>query len=341
MNSVLPLFPRNYTCPVCQFSFTSLSLRSSRIYLEKKESDFHCYYRGYSPLHYKITVCPVCRYAAPSTSFSTPLPAKTVSQLSLAFSRLPSPESDFGQERDLEQALQSFQLAVRTAQLKKEVAGQLASLILACAWIAREMGNKELENKYLQDSLSFFLRSFQEDSNKIGKLDDIKAAYLIGELHLRLGMYSEAVKWFGLVISNQGIKTNPALEKMTRDQWALARELAKQNPNRDNAAAQDEIAADNKVVNLATTKEIAIKNTKRITLQTNLHLYEDQIKWLHQIVNQAYTANKSLITKEEVLRAMIDVLMELITNDLPNTFKNETELKETVMEYLKNFKEQK
>jgi len=287
-------------------------------------------------------VCPVCRYAAPASSFSNPLPAKTVSQLSAAFSKLPSFEGDFGQERNLEQALQSFQLAVRTAQLKREAAGQLASLILACAWIAREMENQELENKYLQEALNFFIKSYQEDSSGVGKLDDMKAAYLIGELHLRLGMYNEAVKWFGTVISHPRIKNNAALEKMTRDQWALARDLAKQNPNQEipeiavAKTENKENVKDKKAENWAARKETAIKKSKRVTMQTNLHLYEDQIKWLNQIVNQAYNAHKSLITKEEVVRALLDALMELTADDLPNSFKNESELKQTVIAYLKN-----
>lgn len=336
MNDISPLYARNYTCPVCQLGFTSLNLRSSRIYLEKKESDFHCYYRGYSPLHYNIIICPTCKYAAPSSKFSAELSTHIVEQLSLALSRLSSPDLDFRGERDLEMAMQSFQLAVRTAQLKKEPAGELASLILACAWIAREMDNQDLEKTYLQEALNYYLKSYQGGSTRIGKLDDLKAAYLIGELHLRLGMYPEAVKWFGIVISNSSIKTNPALEKLTRDQWALARELSKENPPQQSAAALDEQQTPAKKNKPAPRQPAQAADTaKRMLMQTNLHLYDDQIKWLNQIVNQAYTAKKSLITKEQVLRALLDVLAELIHDDLPDTFKNEAELKETVLNYLK------
>ncbi|NLB88254.1 MAG: DUF2225 domain-containing protein, partial [Syntrophomonadaceae bacterium] len=133
-------YKREYTCPICKTKFTSLSVRSSSTYVEEKESDFHVIYKGISPLHYSIIVCPICEYAASNTTFSKELNNKLAEQLAVALSQLKSNDNtNYCEERDLNTTLKAFQLAIRTAQLKKVPAAELSGLLLAAGWIAREL----------------------------------------------------------------------------------------------------------------------------------------------------------------------------------------------------------
>ncbi|NLJ78738.1 MAG: DUF2225 domain-containing protein, partial [Tissierellia bacterium] len=54
---------------------------------------------------------------------------------------------------------------------------------------------------------------------------DSKLSYLIGELSRRLGDKDDAVSWFNTCLEFPETKTSPALEKLVREQWRLAREI--------------------------------------------------------------------------------------------------------------------
>ncbi|NLU48304.1 MAG: DUF2225 domain-containing protein [Syntrophomonadaceae bacterium] len=228
MSSNNPLFFRHYTCPICETAFKSYSVRSSATFVEKRESDFHIIYRGHSPLHYSIVVCPVCEYAASNSVFNQALPKEQQLQLARALKILKKDNRpDFGGERDAYLAMQCFQLAVRTAQLKKVPPGELAGLLLGTAWVAREANQPEIEVEYRREALKYYLQAYH-DSYNLGNLNELQVAYLIGELYRRDKEYQEAINWFNVVIGHKNIKSNPTIEKMAREQWALCREEAQQ-----------------------------------------------------------------------------------------------------------------
>lgn len=226
MSSNNPLFFRQYTCPICSTSFQSYSVRSSAVFVEKREPDFHVLYRGQSPLHYSIVVCPTCEYAASNSTFNNDLPKEQQIQLARALKILKgSNRPDFGGERDAHLAMQCFQLAVRTAQLKRVPPGELAGLLLGTAWVAREANQTQIEEEYRREALKYYLQAYH-DSYQLGNLNELQVAYLIGELYRREKDYQQAINWFNVVISHKNIKTNPSIEKLARDQWALCREEA-------------------------------------------------------------------------------------------------------------------
>lgn len=336
MTTTSPFFPRKYTCPVCHLKFTTLAVRSSMVYVQQRESDFHTIYRGISPLHYSMVVCPACNYAASQKVFAQELPAHTIKPLSLALCKLKEENPiDLCSERNIETVLRCFQMAVRTAQLKKVSEGELAGLLLGTAWIAREIGNSETETYYLKEALQSYLRAYQNGFATIGNLDDIQAAYLIGELNLRCNNYSEAVNWFNQVIVHKNIKRHPVEEKLAREQWALAREAARQNPDQVIAEEVTPIAAPAAEAPETVSQRVRSPLKKRTTLQMNLNLYSDQIDWLSQVVNNGYDYSQKLITKEQVVRSLFDAVIAVMNDTMPENFSNEDELKQNLINILK------
>lgn len=340
-------FNREYTCPLCKTSFKSLAVRSSSIYVEKKESDFHTVYRGINPLYYSIIVCPFCEYAASSTNFNTELPSKTAEQVALALSQLRSEKSKIlCEERDAKTALYAFQLAIRTAQLKKAPAGEIAGLILASAWIAREIGNCELELKFINEALKKYSEAFSAGHN-ITNMNEIQLIYLIGELNRRIGNYKEAINWFNRVITHKNIKSFPSIEKMAREQWALTREemhqksdeiteaLTSKTASEENKTVQNPPSPDFNKDENSSVNEVKYKKNRPM-MQMPAHLYIDQIEWLRQISNQ-YTAKNKTFTREETLRVILDTVMEVTGNNLSWQFSSEDELKQKLMELFSNF----
>lgn len=238
MNQNYPFYERNYTCPICQMNFNSLAVRRSAVTVQKRESDFHPIYLESNPLHYSIIVCPVCKYAANKQTFTTELPIELVVQLGQALLKLDTRNTEFTKERDLDTVLESFQLAIRTAQLKKIGSGELAALIHAAAWICREANNAELERAYLDQALKYYLQAYENSSGNIGSLSEVQIVYLIGELNLRAGDHSAAIHWFNRAFSHVDMKQAPTLEKQIRKQWKLAHEF-----NQKAAASETELKA--------------------------------------------------------------------------------------------------
>ncbi|NLJ72246.1 MAG: DUF2225 domain-containing protein [Syntrophomonadaceae bacterium] len=332
-------FEREYSCPICLANFTSLTVRSSAIYVEKRESDFHNIYKGVSPLHYSIIVCPECEYAASNTTFNNELNRTMADQLAIALVKLKSPEHiDYSEERTLETALEAFKLAIITAQLKKSKPEELSGLFLAAAWVARESHNSKLEEVYIEQALHQYIEAFNHTSGKIGNLSDLQVTYLIGELYRRSGDYKTAINWFNKVISHKNVKQNPNIEKLTREQWALAREEAK------NITEDSEVKEIISPITEATSPSLEEENTaeevveiirRRSTMQFSANLYPDQIEWLKTISNYGHKNTNKLFPRENVLRALIDFAIAELGDKLPTKFTTEEELISELQEIMK------
>jgi uncharacterized protein (DUF2225 family) len=335
-----PFFERKYACPVCKTKFTSLAVRSSKVYVERKEADLHVIYRGVSPLHYSIIICPACYYAASTNSFSQEINLALLQKLIQALYQLrPKTTIEYDRERDLEKALDSFKLAIRSAQLKQVRSGELAGLFMGAAWLARENNDEELEQVYLKEALNHYLEAYNKDFQSIGNMSDIQATYLIGELYRRTGNYKEAVNWFNRVIVHKYLKEYPHIEKLTREQWALAREQAQLQPDTKGSTAQPDIqpkenSENNAPAASANNTSRAASPQRRPSMQMPAHLYADQIDWLTRIVNNGYNSSKTLVSKEQVLRALLDAVIKNLDNNLPQQFSSEEELKDLFGELL-------
>lgn len=334
MHEYNPFFERKYICPVCKSSFTSLAVRSSTVYVQEKEPDLHVIYRGVSPLHYSIIVCPSCYYAASNNSFTQEIEPKLLEKLILALYQLrPDKATAYTRERDLPTALGSYKMAIRSAQLKQVRAGELAGLFMGAAWMAREANDAQLEAVYLKEALSHYMEAYNKDFKSIGNMSDVQAAYLIGELHRRNGDYKEAVSWFNKVIVHKYIKQYPHIEKLAREQWALARDQSKMQPGSIEETALLEAVQQKQQTEssiLSTPSDDANKAAaprRRPIMQMPAHVYTDQIDWLTRIVNNGYNSSKTLVSKEQILRALLDAVMEKLGSDLPEQFSNEDELK--------------
>lgn len=333
MTTTNPFFNKKFECPVCKTSFTSLAVRSSKVYVQSKEADFHVIYRGVSPLHYSMIVCPACYYAASANSFSKEINPLLLEKLIPALYQLrPTTAIEYNRERDLEKALGSFKLAIRSAQLKQVRAGELAGLFMGAAWVAREAGNIELENIYLKEALTQYLEAHNKDFQSIGNMSDIQAIYLIGELYRRNGECKEAINWFNKVIVHKHIKQNPQIEKLAREQWALAREEAVLQPDSEGKTVQPAIQlVDQSENNAPAAPANNVSKTgppqRRPSMQMPANLYADQIDWLTRIVNNGYNNTNTLVSKEQILRALLDAVIKKLEDNLPQEFSSEEELK--------------
>jgi uncharacterized protein (DUF2225 family) len=215
------LYEKSIKCPICNNSFSSKRLRSTACRIDKREEDFYTSYKGHNPMHYEILVCPNCGYAASETSYDS-LSTKELTDIKELLSGKVINRSFCG-ERTVNDALDSFKLALFIAKSREAKNSVIAGLSLKLAWIYREM-NDEKEKDFLEYALEYYKHAYDKESLPLGNLDEMSVQYLIGELSRRLNKLNDAVFWFNKAVSNPDRASNPRIEKMAREQWIAVKE---------------------------------------------------------------------------------------------------------------------
>jgi len=220
------LYSKRVTCPICGKQFTSMKVKISSCKLKKKDEDFCTHYEDLNPIYYDIFVCPFCAYAAAETSFGD-ISEGEIKLLKNAFLGRVVGRS-FCNERSLKDAIDACKLAINTAELRKAKSSVLAALSLKLAWLYRFAADKK-EDIFLSHALKNYIEAFNTEGFPIGNLNAILVMYLIGELSRRLGRFRDAITWFGKAVANPERAENPRIEKLTREQWLLAKEQYKKS----------------------------------------------------------------------------------------------------------------
>lgn len=222
MTNISLLYDKKVKCPVCNNSFNSKKVRISKLRLLKRDEDFLSYYKDINPLLYNIFVCPNCGYAAREERFnkiSFRDREKVLERVSKRWNK-----RSYGTIRSMKEAIETYKLALYIGEILNYKNLELANLCLNIAWLYRMGENKE-EYRFLNLSKNLFEKAYSKESMIGYNMDELKLAYLIGELNRRLGNKSEAIKWFNTCISNPELKSNKALENLVREQWRLTREM--------------------------------------------------------------------------------------------------------------------
>lgn len=215
------LYDKKVNCPICNNEFSTKKVRFSKLKLIERDSDFLSHYKEINPLIYSILVCPNCGYAAVEDRY------KKISNddRQIILDEISSKwcQRSFGHIRDIDSGIESQKLALYIGELLEYKKLELASLCLNIAWLYR-IKEEEEEYRFLELAKELYEFSYYNESLINSNMDQLKLAYLIGELNRRLGNKEEALKWFNVVISDSDLKFNKALENLVREQWRLTRQ---------------------------------------------------------------------------------------------------------------------
>jgi hypothetical protein len=215
-------YTKEAKCPICNNTFSTLKLKTSACYVDRKDEDFCTYYKGFNPMFYEIYVCPSCAYSASEMSFNE-LTTFDVQLLRNAFSGREVARNFCG-ERSINDVIATFKLALYTANKRGAKKSILAGVCLKIAWAYRMVPDEENEKTFLKFALTNYMEAFDSEPLPNGNITEMMLLYLMGEISRRLGEYKNAIFWFGKAIACSESRTNSRIEKMTRDQWAMAKE---------------------------------------------------------------------------------------------------------------------
>ena len=219
------LYSVDKECAVCEEKFPVTCVRS-RLSLTKQDGDFCAYYKDINPYYYTVWVCPHCGYAARDTDFPM-ISAAMVTKMK-AFLAQRDVRVNLTGNRTREQAIVSYQLAIFYNGMMTMPASKLAGLYLRLAWLYREGGMVDEENKNLVKACEYYEQALSTERMPIGNMSELAVMYLVGELLRRTGESEKAMLYLSRVVSSPLAKIEKRVGDLARESWQQIRALRNQ-----------------------------------------------------------------------------------------------------------------
>ncbi|MCH5337320.1 MAG: DUF2225 domain-containing protein [Acetatifactor sp.] len=224
------VFDRSYTCPVCDETFTSKSVKSGKAKLLGTDTDLRAKYDIIDPGKYDVILCPHCGYAALTRFFDK----ITHAQGKLIMEKISSSVQIWGHSDAIYSypvAMERYKLALVNAVVKKARSSEKAYICLKSAWIVRGykeslqaegstdfelMANLEKqEDEFLQNAYKGFAEARQNEGFPMCGMDEITLDYLLAVLAAHCKKYDVASKMIGSVLTSSA--ANPRMKDKARD----------------------------------------------------------------------------------------------------------------------------
>ncbi|HHW47096.1 MAG TPA: DUF2225 domain-containing protein [Clostridiaceae bacterium] len=215
------LYNKTVICPVCSEKIEVTRVKSRACKVVSRDSDFCVHYQDINPLLYEVWVCGNCGYAALEDKFES-IGDKAAKQVAENISSHWKKRSFTG-ERNIDNAIEAFKLALYALQVTKARASEIAKVCLRLAWLYR-LKNDSREEEFLKFALENYLETFEKEKFPVDKMDESTCMYIIAELNRRIGNFGEAVKWFSRIIASPEARKNRMLMEYTREQYQLTKE---------------------------------------------------------------------------------------------------------------------
>ncbi|WAM33138.1 DUF2225 domain-containing protein [Caldicellulosiruptor morganii] len=220
----MDIYEKQLTCPVCGATVRAPFVKSSAIYVEKRDTDLCVYYKGVNPLLYDVIVCGECGYAALNKNFGKFTKWDIESLREKVQKKWVKREIPF--ERTVDDAIVLYKLALITATSKKKVNKyEVAGILLRISWLYRLNQDREKELEFQKMSLQAYKDAFENDEGTQDEIDLATVMYLIGELSRRTGDLQEAKKWFSRLITSKEARSNPHILELAREQIQAIKDL--------------------------------------------------------------------------------------------------------------------
>lgn len=224
------VFDRNYTCPVCDETFASKSVKSGKAKLLGTDPDLRAKYDIIDPGKYDVIMCPHCGYAALSRFYDkiTQAQAKLIKE-KISSSVQISTHNDV--IYSYPEVMERYKLALVNAVVKKARSSEKAYICLKSAWVAR--GYKESlqadgsadskliadlekqEDEFLQNAYKGFVEARQNEDFPMCGMDEITVDYLLAVLAAHCKKYDVASRMVTSVLTSSA--ANPRMKDKARD----------------------------------------------------------------------------------------------------------------------------
>lgn len=217
------LYHKTIECPICNYKFKQLALKSTSYRMISKDSDFFIRYDLINPYFYDVYICDSCGYSALKSDFYKIMNVQKDLILKNVTSKF-KPRI-YPNKYTLEIAIERYKMALLNAVYMKAKSSQKAMICLKLSWMYR-LGNsdyhREMERTFLGFALEGFNDAYYNESLPLYGMDKFVMMYLIGELNRRLLNNNTALVWFSQVLTAPNAKQS--LKELVRTQRDLIKE---------------------------------------------------------------------------------------------------------------------
>ncbi|MBE5953691.1 MAG: DUF2225 domain-containing protein [Lachnospiraceae bacterium] len=232
------LYDKRYTCPVCDISFTSKTVRAGKIKLVSKDTDLRAVYEIADPHKYDVIACENCGYSAVGRYFgklSTRQMRDIKDQVGTNFRGISNDKELFSYD----DAILRYKLALVCSIVKHAKNSEKGYTSLKMAWVLRgkrltlKPGDTailqlyEEEMECIANAYACFVEALANEMMPIAGMDENTIKYLMAELARKLKKYDDSAKLLAEVITS---KATPArLKEEALNVKALLKEDIKKN----------------------------------------------------------------------------------------------------------------
>ncbi|ABI68899.1 DUF2225 domain-containing protein [Syntrophomonas wolfei] len=199
------LFDREVLCPVCEEKFKTKNVRSSKLRLDKVDNDLRQRFVDFEPLWYLVWTCPNCYYSNFNFEFKQVSEVFTKKLLEQGKQLKAKVRLQFSEPRKLDEVFVTYYLMLQSLQAAgKPNPTEAAKVWLRLSWLYNDAGDEEMFLYASQQALDMFKDTFYNTRRETSIEQDQRLSLLLGELSMRIGENTEALKFFRGAIARKG-----------------------------------------------------------------------------------------------------------------------------------------
>jgi uncharacterized protein (DUF2225 family) len=219
------MYEQRMTCPVCGYSFPSLTVISTRLRLERTDKDQRARYKDIEPLYYEVVTCPSCLLSAAVDQFPNISKGHRDNLEQKVGAYRLNVEIKTGVERDTFTVFAGYYLAILCASVcfddYQTVTGGLWQKLSRLYQDGEDNNMFILASKKALGEYMYAYENFRISDSKMPQL-----VAIIAELYARLGEIDRAREYYFQVKSNKA--ASPLAKRQADVRLEELRELKEQ-----------------------------------------------------------------------------------------------------------------
>lgn len=230
------IFDKTYTCPVCDKSFKSKTLKSNKAKLISTDMDLRPVHQNIDIVKYDVVACPCCGYAVLNRYFA-PLTTMQIKKIKENISKNYKIKDEKKKKNySYDEAIERSKLALLSSVVKSSKDSEKAYVCLKTAWLFRgkaehlpETEEEEIkrcrreEETFLSKAYDGLVAARQKELFPICGMDEMTLDYLIAALARRLGHLEVSAKLLGEIL------TKPSANRRMKEKAQVLKEALKKD----------------------------------------------------------------------------------------------------------------
>ena len=230
------IFDKTYTCPVCDKSFKSKTLKANKAKLISTDMDLRPVHQNIDIVKYDMIACPYCGYAVLNRYFA-PLTTMQIKKIKETISKNYKISDEKKRKvYSYDEAIERGKLALLSAVIKTGKDSEKAYVCLKIAWLFRgkaehlpETETEELkrcereEEAFLTKAYDGMVAARRKELFPICGMDELTFDYLLAALAHRLGHLEVSARLVGEIMAK------PSANRRIKEKTGILKEALKKD----------------------------------------------------------------------------------------------------------------